>query len=271
MPDFVKNYGSPVGPWGVNEFLRSTRNLLTESFTFSRLGIPKSFRDGNPDQRILQPGTAIAKITSGGEAGKCGVFQSATGTAEVQTITKSGTWTSVTGTYDVFAQNSSNSANRATMQAGATASDLTAALALMPAYADYVPVVTGGPLGTTAFTITFGGDIDADVPQLQFDGTNLVGGTSPSATTATSTAGVAGDASDGRQTLANLVGICITVVPWQLTQRDVEISVIQGGSLVQAWCIEYNAAGLPVPLTNTTAAALQRGGAAGKSVDIKWN
>lgn len=80
---------------------------------------------------------------------------------------------------------------------------------------------------------------------------------------------------DGRQTSANIVGINYTFLPWQLMERDVEISAIYEGALVQAWCLEYNVVTLdnisPVALTNTTAAFLQRGGAAGKKIDISWS
>lgn len=37
-------------------------------------------------------------------------------------------------------------------------------------------------------------------------------------------------ASDGRQTVSNIVGICNTFVPWMLNERDVDIDVV-----VQAW------------------------------------
>lgn len=80
---------------------------------------------------------------------------------------------------------------------------------------------------------------------------------------------------DGRQTSANIVGINYTFLPWQLMERDVEVSVIYEGSLVQAWCLEYNVITLtdisPVALTNATAAFMQRGGAAGKKIDISWS
>lgn len=75
---------------------------------------------------------------------------------------------------------------------------------------------------------------------------------------------------DGRQTLANVVGLCDTFLPWQLMERDVEVSVAYECSVIQGWCIELDAAGLEIPLSNTTAAALQRGGAAGKGVDITF-
>ncbi len=74
-------------------------------------------------------------------------------------------------------------------------------------------------------------------------------------TVATSTPGVAG-ATDGRQTTANIVGICNTFLPWQLMERDVEIAVIYEADVVQANCIELDTAGAEIALTNTTAAEM---------------
>ena len=46
-------------------------------------------------------------------------------------------------------------------------------------------------------------------------------------------------ASDGRQTVANIVGINDTFVPWQLMERDVEVSVTIGAFVKEAWCFHY--------------------------------
>lgn len=61
---------------------------------------------------------------------------------------------------------------------------------------------------------------------------------------------------DGRQTAANIVGINDTFLPWQLMERDVEVSVVYEASLVQAWCFERNAAGARIPLSNATRDAM---------------
>lgn len=63
-------------------------------------------------------------------------------------------------------------------------------------------------------------------------------------------------ATDGRQTLANIVGIVDTFLPWQLKERDVEVGVAVEARVYQARCFEFNASGAPVPLSNTTADAL---------------
>jgi hypothetical protein len=79
------------------------------------------------------------------------------------------------------------------------------------------------------------------------------------------------DVVDGRQTVANIVGILETFLPWQLMDRDVEVAVAYTAAVIQAWCLEYNgnlAATTEVALSNTTAAAMIGGGAAGKGVSI---
>lgn len=149
MPGFVKG-GSTSTPFGVNEFLRSTKVLQAESYTCAASTITAQTIDSVAGQKILQPGTVMAKITSGGDAGKVGPFQ-----------------------------------------AGVT---------------------------------------------------------------------------DGRQTAANIVGLNLTFLPWQLMERDVEISCVYDCVAVQAWCKEYDAAGLEITLTNTTADAMR----GTKGLDVKF-
>lgn len=63
-------------------------------------------------------------------------------------------------------------------------------------------------------------------------------------------------ATDGRQTVANIVGINNTFLPWQLLEGDREVGVAYEAAAVQAYCIELDANDAPIPLTDTTAAAL---------------
>lgn len=74
MPHFDKG-GTPRAPFGSNEYLRSTQDVKKESYTFAKAGIPTETIDGYT-QAVLQPGTVVAKITSGPDAGKIGVFDS---------------------------------------------------------------------------------------------------------------------------------------------------------------------------------------------------
>jgi hypothetical protein len=149
MPAFVKG-GSARTPFGVNEYLRSTQDVKKESYTVAASTIPSETIDGFAGQKVLQPGTVMAKITSGGESGKIGPFQ---------------------------------------------------ALAV-----------------------------------------------------------------DGRQTLANIVGLNDTFLPWQLIERDVEVAVSYECTAVQGWCFELDSAGLRIVLTNTTADAMR----SVKGLDIRF-
>lgn len=76
MPAFVKG-GAAKTPFGKNEFLRSTRDIKTESYTCSAASVTVETIDGATTQKILQSGEVISKITSTAEAGKVGPTQAA--------------------------------------------------------------------------------------------------------------------------------------------------------------------------------------------------
>ncbi len=247
MADFVKGGGTGT-PFGRNEFLRSTNpKFQTESYTVARSTVPARTIDGYEWQRILQPGTVMAKITSGEEIGKIGPFQAA-GTRETQTLTKAGTVSG--GTFTLAFGTDVTTA----IAWDAVAADVEAALNALSSIELLGGVaVTGGPIASTAFTVTFvnGGD----QPLLVSDVT-LLTGAGAGVTVAEGTTGVAG-ANDGRQTLANIVGLDLTFLPWTLFERDVEVSVVTNCTAVQAWCIELDASGAEIALTNTTADAMR--------------
>jgi hypothetical protein len=73
MSTFVKG-GSTGTPFGKNEYLRSTRDCKFESFTVAGGTVPSRTIDGVAGQKILQPGTVMAKITSTADAGKIGPY-----------------------------------------------------------------------------------------------------------------------------------------------------------------------------------------------------
>lgn len=149
MPSFTKGGGART-PFGSNEYLRSTDpKPAKESYTVAAATVPNETIDG-VTQKVLLPGTVMAKITSGTHAGKVGPFQA--------------------------------------------------------------------------------------------------------------------EATDGRQTLANIVGLNDTWLPWQLMEHDNEIAVTYDAVCVQAWCYELNAAGARIALTNTTADAMR----GTKGLDIKF-
>ena len=150
MASFTKGGAGP-DPFGKNVFLRSTQDVKTESYTLAASTVALETVNGVANQKVLQSGEILAKITSGPETGKVGPFQ-----------------------------------------AGAT---------------------------------------------------------------------------DGRQTLTNIVGINNTFLPWQLLERDVEVSAVYECTAVQGWCFERDAAGARIALTNTTADAMR--GVKGLDVHFK--
>lgn len=259
MPGFTKGPGYAT-PFGRNVFLRSTKNIVPESYTFAASTLPAVTIDGFAGQKVLQPGTALAKITSGPEAGKVGPFQAA-GTREVQTITKTGTWTS--GTYKASVTLDGITYTTTDLPMASTAATVQAALVAAGAPSGAV-VVTGGPLNTTALVFTYHSSFGGDIAAASIDSANIVGG--GTAGVVETTAGVAG-ANDGRGELANLVGLNNTFLPWQLMERDVEVASLYICTAVQGWCFEYNAAGTRIALTNTTADALR--GTKGLQINFK--
>jgi len=79
MSTFVKGGGIRT-PFGRNEYLRSTNpKPLTDSYTLAASSVPGVTIDGFANQKILQPGTVLAKITSGADIGKVGPYSVLTG------------------------------------------------------------------------------------------------------------------------------------------------------------------------------------------------
>lgn len=74
MPHFEKNAAART-PFGKNVYLRSTKDIKPESYTCAASGVPTETVDGDV-VKVLQPGTVMAKITSGADIGKVGVFDS---------------------------------------------------------------------------------------------------------------------------------------------------------------------------------------------------
>lgn len=264
MPGFTKN--AFATPFGRNVFLRSTQDVKTVSYTVAASTITARTIDGNTGQKVLQPGTVLAKITSGPEAGKVGPYMAA-GTDEVQTLTKAGTVSGGTFTLTVLGATTAAIAHDATaaqvqtaIRAAIAASDISDTL---KAIGDGI-TVTGGPIASAAFTVTFNAEVSQDVAEITANTASLTGA-GAGITVATQTAGVAG-ATDGRETSTNIVGICNTFLPWQLMDRDVEVAVVYEAAVVQANCIEYDANGAEIALTNTTAGHM----VGKKSLDIKF-
>lgn len=243
MPSFTRG-GAVQTPFGKNVYLRSTVGCKFESYTLAAATVPSETIDGQVT-KVLQPGTVLAKITSGPDSGKVGPYR-ASGTAEVQTLTEDTAITAGTFTITFSGQTTAAIAH------DATAAQVQTALEALSNIAPGDIAVTGGPIGTTPLTLTFYGNLQGNVAEVTVDVTALTG----TITVATATPGVTG-AADGRQTAANIVGLNDTFLPWQLLERDVEVAAMYIGTAVQAWCFELNAAGARIALTNTTADAMR--------------
>lgn len=259
-------FGTPFGNF---PYLRSTQDVKTTSYTFAHDSLPTMAIDG-VEQRYLPKGAVLARITSGPDTDKVGVFQdTGSGADEVQTITEGTPITA--GTFDVtLFPGTGGAVTVEGIAFNATAAAITTAFRAAVAQSadlDYAGLadditVTGGPVDTAALTVTYGGSYGIDVPQLTVDVTNLTG----TVTVATTTPGVVG-ANDGRGTVGNIVGLNNTELPWTLMERDVEVAVVYEAAVVQAHCVKLNAAGAYVVLDNTTAAAM----VAQKTMDIRFH
>lgn len=74
MAHFTKG-GTAAQPFGGNEYLRSTQDVKKEHYTCSAASVALETVNGVANQKVLMPGEAMAKITSGGEIDKIGPFQ----------------------------------------------------------------------------------------------------------------------------------------------------------------------------------------------------
>lgn len=262
MPSFQKDAFRT--PFGRNNFLRSTRDVKTESYTFAAATLPAVTIDGS-SQKVLQPGMALAKATSGASSGMVGPFQRGTGAAgtnEQQSVTLTG---ATGGTFTL----SFESDTTAAIAFDATAATVQSALEALSTIGTGNALVTGSPGGP--YTVEFRGALgQTNVPTMAADGAALTG-TTPTAVVATTVPGTAptysGGATDGRGDVANIVGLNNTFLPWQLLDRDVEVAAVYECTAVQAWCYELDGSGLVVALTNTTADAMR--GVKGMDIHFK--
>lgn len=255
MPSFQKSPGLRA-PFGPNEYLRSTKGNKFDSATVAAASVVAETIDGG-SLKVLQRGELIARITDGPYAGYYGPFQAA-GTAEVQTITKTGTWSA--GYYSLTILG----IETVDIPYNATAAAVQALVDATFEAEDEVTgqfVISGGPLSTTPLVVTFHSTVGGNVAASSVDVDNTNGeeagvtGSTPGVGVVETTAGTAG-ATDGRGDTANIVGFSDTFLPWELNERDADISVAYEAAVKQSWCFERNASGVRIPLSNTTRDAI---------------
>lgn len=178
-------------------------------------------------RNVLKSGLPLGKVTSSG------LYAPYSGpTAEVQTVTITGTPTGGTYTLTFSGQTTAG------IPYNATAAQVKAALEALSNLAPGDVTVTGGPHPGTVVTVTFAGAyLGEDVPQMTASAASLTGGTSPAVNVATATAGGAAGASDGTQVLAGFL---------------LEETFFSPGSAkcggVLLWQGEVYASKLPIPL-----------------------
>lgn len=245
MPSF-STANTARTPFGKNQYLRSTRGLGFESYTLADGTVPEVTIDGFTE-KYLQPGTVMARITSGGDTGKIGPFEPGAASSEFVTIAKTGTVTGGTFTLTVGGETT------AAIAYDATAAQVLAALELLVNVEAGDIVVTGGPGGTADLVITWVGR--GNQPNITLTG-SVTGGGSYAATVTAGTEGGTGTATDGRQDTDNIVGVLETFLPWQTKYRDVEVAVCYRGAVVQDWCMEMGASDAFVALTDGTRNAM---------------
>lgn len=119
-----------------------------------------------------------------------------------------------------------------------------------------------GSIGTKSYTVAGGptGGVPVEVVD-GFDERVLQVGEAMAKITSGPNAGKIGvrqeGVTDGREDLANLVGISLDLFATELMHRDVEASVVFRADLNQGWCTERDASGKRVVLANATADALR--------------
>lgn len=236
MPGFTKD--SLRTPFGRNQYLRSTRDMKLESYTVYAASVPNIAID-TVNQKVLQPGTVMAKIVSGAGAGMIGPYQSGGGVNERVQIAVDATGGTFTITWAAT--------TTAAIAFNATAAAVKSALVLATPLGLNDVQVTGGPGNagaTTPYVLEFTGDYGSqDVTAVTTTATGLTGGGAAANVTVPTagSSGSSGGATDGRENPDNIVGFCNTFLPWQLSERDCEIAVLYEGAVVQAWCLQLNA------------------------------
>lgn len=102
MPSFDPGPGPQSLPVGKNEYRRSTKGLKYDYGTFAKGSLPGVVDEvTGVTEKVLQSGAVLAKITSGADSGKLGVFSLDTagvtdGRSDVANIV------GVNDTYDTF-------------------------------------------------------------------------------------------------------------------------------------------------------------------------
>jgi hypothetical protein len=163
--------------------------LASEKYTVKRGGVTLDYTKFSPDangDRIIKAGTILSKITA---SGLYGPYRGTT--EEVQSVTITGSPTGGTFTLTYSGQTT------AAIPYNATAAQVQTALEALSNIGVGDVVVAGGPGPGSAFSVTFAGALaNTDVAAMTAT-PSLTGGSTPSVTIGTTTAGGGAGAADG--------------------------------------------------------------------------
>jgi hypothetical protein len=164
-------------------------------------------------------GLPLGRITATGKYGPYGAS-----TSEGQTVTITGTPTG--GTYTL----TFDSETTAAIAFNATAAAVQAALEALSNVEPGDVVAAGGPHPGTAVTVTFGGNyLGENVPQMTAASGSLTGGTTPTVTVTTTTAG-GSTVTDGTEALAGFL-FCAVKAP-TVNTTDVGAAMLEHGRVI---------------------------------------
>lgn len=228
---------TPVWKQGVmpNDYLASTKGFNARTYTVDASIVPTD-GDGN---KILPAGTVMAKITA---TDLIGPHEPNTANAAANEIQQFDLGAASAGTFTISFDGETTGA----IAYNAVAATVKTALEALSNINPGDITVTGGALPGTAVVITFGGQwAGKDIPAITIDGAATTGET---ITIATNTAGApvsegSDGATDGRQLLANIVGINDTWLTTELLDGNKEVAVMKEGRVYKAKLYIVNVSG----------------------------
>ncbi|MFD5899158.1 hypothetical protein [Streptomyces sp. NPDC060366] len=238
QPITVSEEATADRPWLASLVGTNNANTITLDLTKFVSGV--HYEAGNllQPRNVLKSGLPLGKVTA------TGLYAPYAGpTAEVQTVTVTGTPTG--GTYTLTFSGQTTAA----IPYNATAAQVKAALEALSNISVGDVSVTGGPHPGTAMSVTFAGQyMGDDVAAMTASGASLTGGSTPGVTIATATAGGAATATDGTETLAGFLAT---------ESMFATGSTKTSGALL--WFGEVFAAKCPIPFDPTDVASVAPG------------
>ncbi|MEU8136586.1 hypothetical protein [Streptodolium elevatio] len=195
----------------------------TEAARTITLDVSKFTANTHYPDGYFKSGLPLGKVTATGLYGPYGGRAS-----EVQTVTITGTPTG--GTYTLTFDGETTAAIAFNAAASAVQTALEALSNVVPGEV----VCAGGPHPGTAVTVTFGGRyLGQNVPQMTAASGSLTGGTSPTVTVTTTTAG-GSSASDGTENLAGFLFCAVAAPTSNSSNTKIPAAMLDHGKVIAA-------------------------------------